>query len=83
MISTSRPSDARRLMRPPSARSQAVEGCRTPVASGGKGQVAESEAPLTNQSLHGSSRREDVEFRPRKVLCDLLNLTEDELYGFT
>ena len=31
----------------------------------------------------GVLRREDIEFRPRKVLCDLLNLSEDELFGFT
>ncbi|MEM7354250.1 MAG: hypothetical protein AAF657_25825 [Acidobacteriota bacterium] len=31
----------------------------------------------------GVPRREDVEFRPHKVLCDLLNMTEDELYGLT
>ena len=30
----------------------------------------------------GPPRRQDIEFEPRKVLCELLNMSEYELFGF-
>ena len=30
----------------------------------------------------GPPRRQDIEFEPRKALCELLNMSEDELLGF-